>query len=319
MEEKLPVKIIFDTDMGGDCDDAGTLAMLHRLCDKGEAELLAVTHCDATPYVAGCIDAINTYYGRQVPVGINYENPQDGRGVYAGALCDSFPNRYPAETYGTNEGAPDTLTILRQTLAEAEDESVTLVVTGKFHSMARLATSRPDEISPLSGKDLIARKIKRTVVMGGRFFTSWPMEIYPDGKTSGNPVTWEWNVKGSGASAAVACDEWTGELVFASYELGSYLKTMVGYPARAPKDDPVALAYELHNQGRGRCSWDQTAMLEAVRPGVYWSYHAYGKISVDQDFVTHWTPCAGGKHTYLLPKEDYEVIRQVMDDLIDGK
>ena len=36
-------KIIFDTDIGGDCDDAGTLAMLHRLCDKGEAELLAVT------------------------------------------------------------------------------------------------------------------------------------------------------------------------------------------------------------------------------------------------------------------------------------
>ncbi|MBQ5820203.1 MAG: hypothetical protein IIW31_03115, partial [Clostridia bacterium] len=73
------------------------------------------------------------------------------------------------------------------------------------------------------------------------------------------------------------------------------------------------------NQGRGRCSWDQTAMLEAVRPGAYWNYHAYGKISVDQDFVTHWTPCEGGKHTYLLPKEDYEVIRQVMDDLIDGK
>ena len=48
-----PVKIIFDTDIGWDCDDAGTLAMLHRLCDKGEAELLAVTHCFATPYLAG--------------------------------------------------------------------------------------------------------------------------------------------------------------------------------------------------------------------------------------------------------------------------
>ena len=67
-----PVKIIFDTDIGWDCDDAGTLAMLHRLCDKGEAELLAVTHCFATPYVAGCIDAINRFYGREVPVGINY-------------------------------------------------------------------------------------------------------------------------------------------------------------------------------------------------------------------------------------------------------
>ena len=66
MEYKKPVKIVFDTDIGGDCDDAGTLAMLHRLCDKGEAELLAVTHCYASPYVAGCIDAINKFYGRSV-------------------------------------------------------------------------------------------------------------------------------------------------------------------------------------------------------------------------------------------------------------
>lgn len=45
MKNKKPVKIIFDTDIGGDCDDAGALALLHRLCDMGEAELLAVTHC----------------------------------------------------------------------------------------------------------------------------------------------------------------------------------------------------------------------------------------------------------------------------------
>lgn len=69
--------------------------MLHRLCDKGEAELLAVTHCFASAYTAGCIDAINHYYGRVVPVGINYGDIREiDRGVYAGALCDEFPNRY---------------------------------------------------------------------------------------------------------------------------------------------------------------------------------------------------------------------------------
>ncbi len=316
----MPVKIIFDTDLGGDCDDAGTLAMLHRLCDKGEAELLAVTHCYSTPYVAGCIDAINTYYGREVPIGINYDRQMNDRGNHAGALCDSFPNKYPAENYNTPKAAPDTLTVLRRTLANAEDNSITLVVTGKLSSMAKLVTSGPDDISPLSGKELIAKKLKRTVVMGGRFFESWPMTIYPDGNSSGNPVTWEWNIKGSGLWAAqTVCNEWTGELVFASYELGSYIKTMVGYPSRAPEGDPVAEAYRIHNNGKGRCSWDQTAMLEAVRPGVYWNYHEFGKISVDDEFVTHWSKDENGKHSYLLPKVDYEIIRQVMDDLIDGK
>ena len=320
MEYKKPVKIVFDTDIGGDCDDAGTLAMLHRLCDKGEAELLAVTHCYASPYVAGCIDAINKFYGRSVPVGINYDLPRESRGVYAGALCDHFENDYPAKTWGTEKAAPDTLTVLRKTLAGAEDGSVTLVVTGALNSMAKLLRSDPDEFSPLSGPELIKQKIARTVVMGGRFFESWPMVIYPDGNVNGNPVTWEWNVKGTGMpDARVAVGDWPGELVLASYELGSYIKTMVGYPNRAAKGDPVALAYEIHNHGTGRCSWDQTAMLEAVRPGVYWNYHKFGRITVDDEFVTHWKASEEYRHTYMLPKADYEDIRKVMDDLIDGK
>lgn len=320
MSEKKPVKIIFDTDIGGDCDDAGTLAMLHRLCDKGEAELLAVTHCDASPYVAGCIDAINRFYGREVPIGINYSHPVSGRGTYAGALCDACPNNYPASAYGTQDAAPDTLTLLRQTLVNAEDGSVTLVATGPLFSLARLVTSQGDEISPLTGKELIAKKIKRTLIMGGRFFESWPMTIYPDGNPNGTPVTWEWNIKGAPLQDVQAvCDQWPGELVFSSYEIGSYIWTMRNFADRARVGDPVALAYEVHSHGIGRCSWDHTAMLDAIRPGVYWSYHTFGKISVDEEYVTHWYPQEGGKHTYLLPKVDYEAIRQVIDDLVDGK
>ena len=316
-----PLKIIFDTDIGGDCDDAGTLTMLHRLCDKGEAELLAVTHCFATPWVAGCIDAINRFYGREVPVGINYSNIQaDNRGVYAASLCESFPNRYPAEAFGTENGAPDTLTILRKTLADAPDMSVTLVVTGKLSSMAKLASSKPDDISDMNGIELIQKKLIRTVVMGGRFMDTWPMTIFPDGGTTGDPVTWEWNIRFSHMDdIRLACDNWPGELVYASYEIGSYIKTMVGYPDRAIKGDPVALAYDLHNHGQGRCSWDQTAMLEAIRPGRYWNYHEYGRITVGDDFVTRWEPSTTFKHTYLLPKTGYSTIRQTIDDLVDGK
>lgn len=316
-----PVKIIFDTDIGWDCDDAGALAMLHRLCDKGEAELLAVTHCMANPWLAGCIDAINRFYGREVPVGINYDmlKPED-KGVYAGALCEGFPNRYPAETWGTDKAAPDTLTVLRRTLAEAEDGSVTLVVTGNLWSMARLAVSGPDEISPMTGQEMISRKLARTVLMGGRFFESWPMPIYAAIQPIGDPSTWEWNIYGSGLETAQAAfDNWCGELVLSSFEIGTYIVTMQGYPSRAAAGDPVALAYELHNKGTGRNSWDHTAMLEAIRPGVYWNYHANGRIWVDENLVTHWKPDENCRHTYLLPKADYEDIRQVIDDLVDGK
>ena len=37
-----PVRLIFDTDMANDCDDAGALAVLHALADLGEVEILAI-------------------------------------------------------------------------------------------------------------------------------------------------------------------------------------------------------------------------------------------------------------------------------------
>ncbi|MBE6608655.1 MAG: hypothetical protein E7633_08880 [Ruminococcaceae bacterium] len=322
MDNKKAVKIIFDTDIGGDCDDAGALALIHRLCDKGDAELLAVTHCYNGEYYAGCIDAINRFYGRQVPIGINYASPKSSnpRGVYAAELCEKFENSYPASLYKTSDGPMDTLALLRKTLWEADDNSVTLVVTGALTSMSRLISSIPDSICPLNGKELVAKKLNRTVVMGGRFFESWPMVIYESGNPSHHIMTWEYNIKGSGyENAKTVFENWNGELVLSSYEIGSYIVSMVAYAKRARPGDPVAFAYQLYSNDNGRCSWDHTAVLEAIHPGKYWNIHEFGKISVDEDLVTHWEKSNIYKHSYLLPKSDYTEIRQTLDDLLDGK
>lgn len=315
MSSTKPVKIIFDTDIGGDCDDAGALSMLHRLCDLGEAELLAVTACYASPYVAGCIDAINRYYGREVPVGINYAAKTDGGGVYAGPLCMEFPSRYPTETYGTENAAPDTLDVLRKTLADADDHSVTLTATGSMASLARLVQSPADDISPLTGKELIEQKVLRTVIMGGRFFGSWPMPIM----VGDLAVRAEWNIKADIPASQILCREWPGELILSSYEIGLWCITMKTYVREARTDDPVRRAYELHPCGReyGRESWDHTALLYAVRPDAgYWNLHPHGRVTVDDEGVTRWHAEEGGKQTYLLPREDYEVVRQIIDDLV---
>ena len=39
---RAPPSVIFDTDMGSDCDDAGALAILHSLADAGEVRILGV-------------------------------------------------------------------------------------------------------------------------------------------------------------------------------------------------------------------------------------------------------------------------------------
>ena len=65
-----PVKIIFDTDMIGDYDDVGAMAVLHKLADQGECEILATvssTHSNAS---AGTVELLNAWYGRpDIPVG----------------------------------------------------------------------------------------------------------------------------------------------------------------------------------------------------------------------------------------------------------
>ena len=316
MENNRKALIIFDTDIGGDCDDAGALAMTHRLCDMGEAELIAVTGCYESPYVAGCIDAINTYYGRRVPVGVNYGTPAYPD-TYTSALCNEFKSAYPAEKYDSVK-PEDAVRVIRRALAAAEDNSVTLVATGPLSTLARLVKSGADDISPISGEELIARKVLRTVVMGGRFFGTWPMPVMLGDQASVR----EYNIYSDIPAAQTVCDMWPGELVFSSFEIGLWTVTMREYTAKAPKDDPVRRAYEIFeaipgNNERGRQSWDHTAMLYAIRPDAgYYHLHPYGRISVTDEGVTEWKSDDTAKHTYLIPCADYSEIERVIDSLV---
>jgi len=56
-------KVIFDTDMGNDTDDAMALAMLHTLQSRGVIELLGITTTKDDPRSAAYLDAFNTFYG----------------------------------------------------------------------------------------------------------------------------------------------------------------------------------------------------------------------------------------------------------------
>src|SRR5689334_7954924 len=97
-----PAKVIFDTDMAEDVDDAGALAVLHALADRGEAEILGTMISSRNEAVGPCLDAINTYYGRpDVPIGyvrglqFGYPAGESGRETpskYAEKTGQSFPH-----------------------------------------------------------------------------------------------------------------------------------------------------------------------------------------------------------------------------------
>ena len=177
-----PVKIILDTDMGSDCDDAGALALLHRYADLGMAEIIGCIYSSGkVPYGAGIIEAINIYYGRpDIPIGAYYGDevgdPADK--MSAGKLVRdtvAFGN-----TIIHNTDTEEQTRLNRRLLAGEEDGSIVYVTIGHTKGLYELLVSEPDEISPLNGQELVARKVKKWIAMGGRGAINENMEFSKD-------------------------------------------------------------------------------------------------------------------------------------------
>jgi len=163
-----PVKIIFDTDMGSDCDDVGALALLHTYADEGKAEILGCIYSSgAVPFGAAIVEAINIYYGRPgIPVGASYGDevgdPVDKMSAQKLARDTvAFKNRIIH-----NFDAEEQTRLNRRLLAGQEDHSVIYLTVGHTKGLYDLLVSTPDDISPLSGHDLIAKKLTRWVALG---------------------------------------------------------------------------------------------------------------------------------------------------------
>jgi len=291
-----PVRLIFDTDMGNDVDDALALAVLHALESRGEAKLLAVTLSKDNRYAAPYVNLVNTFYGRpNIPVGavINGKTPEDSAMIKVPAERRRPDGRfvYPHELQD-GRTAPDAVRILRRALAETPDGSAVVVVVGFSTNLARLLDSTPDAASRLPGAQLVAKKVRLLSAMAGHFPT-------------GNP---EYNVKTDIPAARKVFAEWPSPIVCSGYEIGEALK----FPAASIENDfawvpdhPVAEAYRNYmKMPYDRPTWDLTAALYAVRPSRdYFGLSDPGRVTVDDDGRTVFTPAPDGKHRYLILQE----------------
>jgi hypothetical protein len=293
-----PVRIIFDTDMTEDVDDVGALAMLHALADRGEAEILAVMHSTGYPYTVGCIDAINTYYGRpDLPIGA-YKGgvKKDAGGSYARAIGEKFPSNVK-----TNADVPEATALYRRILASQPDRSVTIVTVGFLVNLEDLLRSKPDRHSKLDGAALVARKVKQLVVMGGAF---------PKGR--------EFNLVEAGSAAEYSLNNWPTQIVFSGFEIGARVFTGAILEKSDPRS-PVRESYRLYFGGafKERESWDQTAVLYAVRgPHNYWTTETEGYMHVFPDGSNEWRNSPDRDHAYLKEAMPPAALGAIIQDLM---
>ena len=270
-----PVRVIFDTDMGNDIDDAVALAILHALESRGEAKLLAVTITKDNPQAAAFVDLVNTFYRRpEIPIGV----------VKSGKTpADSAMLRVPVEKKRADGSmvyprrladAPEATALLRRILERESDGAVVFVQVGFSTNLARLLDSAPE---------LVARKVRLLSVMAGAF---------PAGKP-------EYNVKTDIPSARKVFAEWPSPVVFSGWEVGA---AMLFPGARVENEfawtenHPVADSYRAYRKmPYDRPTWDPTSALYAVRPERgYFSLSAPGRVTVDDEGRTVFTPAADG-------------------------
>jgi hypothetical protein len=166
-----PISVIFDTDMGSDCDDVGALALLHAYADMGWAKIIGTVYSSGkVPYGAGVIQAINIYYGRnKIPVGAYF-------GDDIGDPVDKMKAEELAKdtarfgnTIVHNRDAEEITRLNRKLLVTQNDDSVIYLTVGHTKGLHDLLVSKPDDVSAMSGRELVKKKIKQWIALGALF------------------------------------------------------------------------------------------------------------------------------------------------------
>ncbi len=297
-----PASIIFDSDMGPDYDDIGAIALLHAFADSGYIKILATVASTKYEGVAGVFNVINTYFNRpDIPIGIPKKNGLDIRDWqhWSDTLLANYPH-----TIKNNNEVPDAVEIYRKILAEQPDKSVTIVTVGFFTNLANLLQSEADQYSPLTGKQLIQKKVKLLISMAGKF---------PAGK--------EFNVHKDSAASQYVFLRWNTPVIFSGFEIGQKIKT--GLPLihndeihKSPVKDVFRISIPLANEDKdGRMSWDETAVLLAAKGYAPYYTLRKGTMEIMADGSNTWKT-GGGRHAYIVEKVPAQAVQDIINKIM---
>lgn len=286
------VKIIFDTDFDSDIDDMGALYMLHTLADQGKAEIVGTILSTTHFWSPFALDAINTYWGRpDIPIGAPMIDGTNRGSVYTEPIARKFPN-----DLGQNKKLEEATILYRRLLASQPDSSVTMVTVGHLTNIAKLLKSQPDDLSPLSGSDLIRKKVKWWVAMLGEGMA--------------------WNMKWDPVASKTAINEFPVPTVFTVE--GQEVKT--GKRTQTLSDsNPIKTAFKLRKEHYGeseRSSWDQISTLFAVEGESDYFTLQRGTLMFTDEKGAVWTPHENGEDYRLYNKIPNEELANIIEELM---
>lgn len=297
-------QIIFDTDIGMDCDDAAALGILLNAHKRGECEILAITASTGREGATATVNAICDYYGvNGIPVGRMKRMLQcDGVNNYARAVM---------EKYGTEDVETDAVPLFRKTLAGAAGK-VSVIAVGPLSNLEELLKSKADEFSPLCGAELVKQKVDKLYVMIGSF----PQNF-------GGKRFREWNLLQDVPAARYVIENWGTKKVYLPHEIGAAVFTEMGQNENpvwySMKNFAIANGVDISN-GYRRESWDPvTCMIALNENNPLFIYSPEGTVTVDGDSVTLFEEKTGGLDKYLSVNSDLKGIEKLLNLSVEKK
>ena len=290
--DKKPQAIIFETDMGNDIDDAMALDLLFKNMDAGNIKLLGVGVHKNNPYSKEFIDIMRCWYGyKKMPIGVNSACVTDMDCVdYCTKTCKmTDENGAPLFARSKNPKYEEAVDMYRRLLSKADDGSVVIVTVGFSTTIAQLLESQPDKYSKLTGRELVAKKVKYFSAMAGEFTI---------------PEFAEYNVFNDLEAARTLFETSPVPIVFTPWQIGD----QVQYPGASIEKDfewgephPMVEAYKHYQQmPYDRPTWDVIAAYYACHPDAgCFTISQTGDVKVVGKGVTLFTPNKSGTCRYM--------------------
>ncbi|MCR4828718.1 MAG: nucleoside hydrolase [Bacteroidales bacterium] len=296
-------QIILDTDIASSTDDLFAMQLLYRYASQGRCNLLGVVVDRMGDTNAAVADLMNNYYGfPSLPIGLERNGTYERFGYInytpIAQATDTNGNLLFARTYSDYSSLPDGYILYRQLLANAYDGSVTIMLTGIPSTIANLLTSDADQYSPLTGVELVRRKVKRLYFMATKLEPGYEQEVSAGYNRMMHPE-----------AARTLIQLWPDEVdvILSPSAVGN----LVEYTPEQVISDidwtdihPIKQVYMRYDCNTGQRMWDPMLPLQEMEDDDLIALSPRGRISIGADIKVSFIADPEGNFRYQMPGDE---------------
>jgi inosine-uridine nucleoside N-ribohydrolase len=320
-EDKPPIGIAFDSDLGNNIDDVLALALLYGFDNRrpADARLISLSITKSNLKAAAFCEAIDRFYSaitnREIPERFRRNEPPPIGLSLDGKMAADTPLLTETLSKQDREGKPlyehqikkatdtaDAPALIRNGFTAQHDKNAAVVLTGPATNLAQVLDLR-------GAKEIVEAKVRMLVVAAG---------AYPEGPP-------EFGIQTDIAAASKLFAEWPTPIVAVGPDIGRQLP----YPVSSIENNfgwtpshPVVDAYRAFQP----MPYDSpatalAAALYAVRPDEgYFRLSQPGTITVFDDGRTKFTAAERGRHRYLiLDPEKKDLIIRTYTEIVSAE